>query len=133
MGRVIAVVGVALGLLAAGAAAPPARAQDAATIARNLAENVLGRDLVRTSRLSSDGRSLEMVWASATFKPTNPLPQTRELLRVEAEFASASIFRVLTGVRDLQFEIVLGKRSLCTGAASRDRPFRITYPKDLGG
>ncbi len=32
-----------------------------------------------------------------------------------------------------QFEIVLGKRSLCTGAASRDRPFRITYPKDLGG
>lgn len=131
MGRVIAVVGVALVVLAAGAASP-VRAQDA-TIARNLAENVLGRGLVRTSRLSSDGRSLEMVWASATFKPTNLLPQTRELLRVEAEFASASIFRVLTGVRDLQFEIVLGTRSLCTGAASRDRPFRITYPKDLGG
>lgn len=133
MGRVIAAVGAALVLLAAGAGAPPARAQDAATIARNLAENVLGRDLVRTSRLSSDGRSLEMVWTSAMFKPAHPLPQTRELLRVEAEFASASIFRVLTGVRDLQFEIVLGKRSLCTGAASRDRPFRITYPKDLGG
>lgn len=132
MGRVIVAVGAALVVLAAGAASP-VRAQDAATIARNLAENVLGKGLVRTSRLSSDGRSLEMVWASATFKPTNLLPHTRELLRVEAEFASASIFRVLTGVRDLQFEIVLGTRSLCTGAASRDRPFRITYPKDLGG
>lgn len=133
MARVIAAVGAALVLLAASAAAPLARAQDASTIAKNLAENVLGRDLVRTSRLGSDGRSLEMVWTSATFKPTHPLPHTRDLLRVEAEFASASIFRVLTGVRDLQFEIVLGKRSLCTGAVSRDRPFRIAYPKDLGG
>lgn len=114
----------------------PAGAQDAATtatIAKNLAENILGKGQVRSSRVVNDGRRVEIVWESATFKPKNARDHTRELLRVEAEFASAAIFRILTDVHDIQFEIVLGKRSLATGSASRVRPLLVTYATDLGG
>lgn len=115
---------------------PQAGAQDGATtatIAKNLAENILGKGQVRSSRVVNDGRRVEMVWESATFKPKNTRDHTRELLRVEAEFASAAIFRVLTDVHDIQFEIVLGKRSLATGSASRVRPLLVTYATELGG
>ena len=113
-----------------------AGAQDAtttATIAKNLAENILGKGQVRTSRVVNDGRRVEIVWESATFKLKNTRDHTRELLRVEAEFASAAIFRVLTDVHEIQFEIVLGKRSLAAGSASRVRPLLVTYATDLGG
>ena len=112
----------------------PARAaEDHAVIARNLAENILGKGLVRSSRMSSGGRSVVMVWESATYKSANPLAHTRELLQVEAQLASGAIFRVLTAVQDVQFEIVLSKRSLATGAVGRSQPMRITYARDLGG
>jgi len=127
---VVSVVVVVLGLV------PGASAQDAATtatIAKNLAENILGKGQVRSSRIVNDGRRLEIVWESATFKPANTRDHTRDLLRVEAEFAAASIFRVLTALREMQFEIVLGKRSLATGSASRERPLLVTYASDLGG
>jgi hypothetical protein len=105
---------------------------DAATIARNLAENVLGRGLVRTSRIQSNGRALVITWESATFKPSNPLAHTRDLLQTEAQFAAESIFRGLTALRDIDFEILNGTRRLCTGRASRDRPFRIAFAPGLG-
>ncbi|MBI3998940.1 MAG: hypothetical protein HY355_07890 [Armatimonadetes bacterium] len=111
----------------------PAAADDTAGIAKNLAENILGRGLVRSSRVIEDGRTIEMVWESATYKPANSSAFTRELLEVEAKFASEAIFRVLAQIRGLQFEIMLGKRSLCSGRASRDRPFRIIFARDLGG
>ncbi len=135
MGQVAAAAGIALVLLLGIIPAAPAEGDAAATatIAKNLAENVLGKGLVRKSRVVNGGRSLEMVWESATFKPSNPMKHTRELLQVEAEFASASIFRVLTDVRDLHFEIVVGKRSLCTGRVSRTQPFRIVFASGLGG
>jgi hypothetical protein len=72
-----------------------------------------------------------MVWESATFKSSNPPSYTRELLQAEAQLASSAILQVLTEVRSVQFEIVLGKRSLCTGEVSRERSFRITYARDL--
>lgn len=115
---------------------PAAGAQDAATtatIAKNLAENILGKGQVRSSRITNDGRRLEIVWESATFKPANARDHTRDLLRVEAEFAAAAIFRVLTNLREIEFEIVLGKRSLANGTASRERPLLVTYASDLGG
>ncbi|MGH2373187.1 MAG: hypothetical protein ACREJ4_16875 [Candidatus Methylomirabilaceae bacterium] len=115
---------------------PQAGAQDAATtatIAKNLAENILGKGQVRSSRVVNDGRRVEIVWESATFKLKNTRDHTRELLRVEAEFAASAIFRVLTDVHEIQFQIVLGKRSLATGSASRARPLLVTYATDLGG
>lgn len=109
----------------------PAAADDTALVAKSLAENILGKGLVRSSRVVEDGRTVEMLWESATYKPANPAAHTRELLQVEAQFASQAIFQVLRDVRTLQFEIVLGKRSLCSGRASRDQPFRISYTRHV--
>lgn len=109
----------------------PAAADDTALVAKNLAENILGKGLVRSSRVVEDGRTVEMLWESATYKPANPAAHTRELLQVEAQFASQAIFQVLRDVRTLQFEIVLGKRSLCSGRVSRDQPFRISYTRHV--
>lgn len=130
--RRVAVLGVALLMVSL---VPAALAQDApetAVIAKNLAENILGKGQVRSSRIVGDGRKLEMTWESSTFKPSNTAAHSRDLLRVEAEFASAAVFRVLGGVREMDFEIVLGKRSLCTGSAGRERPLRVTFARDLG-
>lgn len=116
------------------ARAVPARAaEDHAAIARNLAENILGKGVVRSSRMANGGRSVVMVWESATYKPANPLAYTRELLLAEAQLASSGIFRVLTAVQDVQFEIMVSKRSLAKGAARRHLPMIITYARDLGG
>lgn len=109
----------------------PAAAADTALVAKNLAENILGKGLVRSSRVVEDGRTVEMLWESATYKPANPAAHTRELLQVEAQFASQAIFQVLRDVRTLQFEIVLGKRSLCSGRVNRDQPFRISYTRHV--
>lgn len=134
MSRVAAVAGAMVGLLVgATMPLPPVVAGvDAATIARNLAENVLGRGLVRTSRIQENGRALVIRWESATFRPSNPAAYTRDLLQTEAQFAAESIFRGLADLRDIDFEILAGKRSLCTGRASRDRPFRIAFAPGLG-
>lgn len=114
--------------------APPVRAtEDQAVVAKNLAENVLGKGTVRSSRMANGGRSVVMMWESATYKPANPLAYTRELLVVEVQLASSGIFRVLTAVQDVQFEIRLSTRSLATGTARRDLPMIITYARTLGG
>jgi hypothetical protein len=131
--RAVAIAGVLVGLLAGAAPPPPVRAgTDPATIARNLAENVLGRGLVRTSRVHAGGRGLTITWESATFKASNLPSHTRDLLQTEAQFAAESIFRVLGEIRDIDFEILTGRRSLCIGRASRDRPFRIAFAPGLG-
>ncbi len=134
MRKAATIAGVLIFLLVGvlSAAAPVRADADQATIARNLAENVLGRGLVRTSRIDDNGRGLTIRWESATFKPANPAPHTREMLQTEAQFAAESIFRVLGSIRDINFEIVQGRRSLASGRASRDRPFRIAFTGDLG-
>jgi hypothetical protein len=119
-------------LTMAGAPLVPA-SPDHAVVARNLAENILGKGVVRSSRMADEGRSVIMVWESATYKPANSLAYTRELLLAEVQLASGAIFRVLTAVQDVQFEITLNKRSLAKGTARRHLPLLITYARDLGG
>jgi hypothetical protein len=114
-------------------AVPARAAEDHAVIAKNLAENVLGKGTVRSSRMANGGRSVVMAWESATYKPANPLAHTRELLLAEVQLASSGIFRVLTAVQDVQFEIMLINRSLATGTARRNLPMVITYARTLGG
>lgn len=139
--RVLATAGAGGLLLAAFTASPaaglPAPAStatgdEAALIARNLAENILGKGQVRTSRVTSRGRTVEMIWESATYKPANPPAHTRELLLAEVQLVAGAIFRVLTSVDDLRFEIVLKKRSLCTGTVARGRPPVVAYARELG-
>lgn len=109
-----------------------ATGDEAAVIARNLAENILGKGQVLSSRAARRGRAIEMVWESATYKPANPTAHTRELLLAEVHLVSGAIFRVLTSVDDLRFEIVLKKRSLCTGTVARGRSPVVAYAKELG-
>ncbi len=126
----------ALGVLVAAAVSPSgnaARAEDRAIIARNLAENILGKGLVRSSRLIEDGRAVALVWESATFKATNSVAATRELLQAEVQLAAGAIFHVLRDVEGVQFVIVHGHRRLCAGRASRVRPLLIRYARELEG
>lgn len=112
-------------------AAAAARADDPAAVARTLAENILGKGTVRSSRMIEGGRAVDLVWESATFKPTNGAAFTRELLQAEIQLAAGAIFHVLREVQGVQFEIVRGRRTLCAGRASRDRPLVIRYARDL--
>ncbi|MDR7482564.1 MAG: hypothetical protein QN183_03635 [Armatimonadota bacterium] len=123
------VAATVLALLAAAAA----RGDEQATIARTLAENILGKGTVHSSRMIEDGRAVDLVWESATFKPTNGAAFTRELLQAEVQLAAGAIFHVLRHVQGVQFEIVRGRRRLCAGRASRDRPLLIRYARDLDG
>jgi hypothetical protein len=109
----------------------PAEADETATIAKNLAENILGKGLVRSTRVTDNGRTVAMVWESATFKPANTLAHTRELLRVEVHLTSGAIFRVLRGVQEFQFEILLQKRAICSGSVGRSRPMQIAFAPGL--
>lgn len=120
-----------MGLLLA--TALPAEADETATIARNLAENILGKGVVRSTKVTDNGRTVAMVWDSATFKPTSAPAHTRDLLRVEAQLTSGAIFQVLRDVQEFQFEIFLSKRSLCSGSVGRNRPISITFAPNLRG
>lgn len=115
------------------AAASGAAGGDHASLARTLAENILGSGQVRSSRSSDGGRTLHMVWESPTFKPAHAQAYTRELLQAEAGLTWGAISRALEGVREFHFEIVIGRRTLCTGSVGRTRPMVITYARDLDG
>jgi hypothetical protein len=112
-------------------AATPVEAEDAATVAKNLAENILGKGTVRTSRVSNNGRLLTMVWESPTHRPGRPAAETRELLKAEVHLTWGAIASALTSVQNMEFEITAQKRSLCSGSVGRSRPFVITYTRDL--
>jgi hypothetical protein len=130
------VLWVCLAMMMAGAVpaiggAAPATADEASTVARNLAENILGKGLVRTSRVSADGRSLTMTWDSATFKPAHTAEHMRDLLRVEAQLTWGAITQVLVRIENFDFEILNQNQALCSGAVVRRRPMTITYAPRL--
>lgn len=101
-------------------------------VARNLAENILGRGLVKTSRATGGGRSFFLAWESATFKPTHAPSHSREMLAAEVSLVSSAIFRVIRLAETLGFEIHHGRRILCTGRHSRDGSPEITFARELG-
>ncbi len=120
-----------LTLVLLAAVAPPATADDNATIAKNLAENILGKGSVRSTRIADGGRSVVMVWDSATYKAANSAAHTRELLQVEAELTSGAVFQVMRAVQEFRFEILLARQSLCSGSVGRNRPISITFAPRL--
>jgi len=99
-------------------------------IARNLAENVLGEGTVRSVRVSSGGRRIDIVWDAVLYRPTQTVARNREQLRGEAELATGSIMGILRpGV--IRFTIMLGSRIIARGERTQGH-FTITYAKDLG-
>ncbi|MDQ7859668.1 MAG: hypothetical protein QN174_12265 [Armatimonadota bacterium] len=105
---------------------------ETADIAKNLAENILGRGQVRSSRSTNGGRGLVMAWESPTYRSHHAAAHTRELLEAEVGLAWGAIWRVLHRVEALEFEITSGGRRLCSGTATRTRPLVIVYARDLG-
>lgn len=111
--------------------APPSHAASAAEIAKNLAENVLGRQTVKSIRAVDNGARLVMIWDSPTFKSSNSRQYTRELLEAEVQLTSSAIFGVLREVRRIQFSIVTSRRHLAAGETSRESPMQLIFAPDL--
>jgi hypothetical protein len=115
-------------------AAAPLPAQDVPpeVIAKNLAENVLGRGTVKSVRVSSAGRFVEITWDAVLYKATNSRDTNRDQVRGEAELATGSIMGVMRP-ESIRYTILLGERVIATGRRTRDGGFTITFSRELGG
>lgn len=120
-------------LVTLAASAGPAQAAPTAAQIRALAENILGRDTVRVVRLADAGSTIVMVWVSPTFRQTNTVAATRELLYAEAAMTAGAISGVLPEVNRIRFTIVWDGRVLATGEAARVRALVVAFSAALGG
>ncbi|MGH2436400.1 MAG: hypothetical protein ACRDFA_05350, partial [bacterium] len=103
-------------VLVAEAAASPPLMLDAARV---LAENVLGRGMVRSIRASPDGSQILIRWESPTYHPDNGLIGNRELMYGEAVLATSAIMGQLREVHRIRFTIMSGTTMLATGENRR--------------
>ncbi len=101
-------------------------------IAKNLAENVLGEQMVKHVKVSSNGEQIDIRWESATYKQVNSRETTRDLLKAEAELAGGAIMTVMKPLI-LRFIILLGTKTLASGEMSQGGRFSITYASELRG
>lgn len=116
--------------LAADAAASPPMMVDAARV---LAENVLGRGMVRSIRASPDGSQIMIRWESPTYHPDNGLIANRELIYGEAVLATSAILGQLRQVLRIRFTIMSGTTMLATGENRRGHGVALMLSTDLGG
>ena len=122
------VIVVALNALAGAAhAASPVQA------IRAVAENILGRDTVRSVRLADEGGTVVIRWESATYRAANKSGVTRELLYAEAALTVGAILGALADIRRVHFTMVRGSQVLARGESSRVRPVTVIYEAALGG
>jgi hypothetical protein len=120
---------VALGLLLADsthAATPAARA-------RALAENILGTGTVKAISTADHGRTVAIRWESPTFKVTNTVAASRELLYAEAVLASSAIMASVPETTRVRFAIVRHGRPMAGGEAVRGRATLLVFSAELGG
>ncbi len=101
-------------------------------IAKNLAENVLGEQMVKHVKVSSNGEQIDIWWESATYKQVNSRETTRDLLKAEAELAGGAIMTVMKPLI-LRFIILLGTKTLASGEMAQGGRFSITYASELRG
>jgi len=101
--------------------------------ARVLAENVLGRGMVRSIRASPDGAQILIRWESPTYHPDNGVIANRELIYGEAVLATNSIMGQLPQVLRIRFTILSGTSMLATGENRRGRGVALMLSTDLGG
>jgi hypothetical protein len=99
---------------------------------RSLAENVLGRGMVRWVRVSSDS-TVVMRWEAATYKPTNSREASRELLYGEAALVTGAVLGPLQDIHRLTFSMVRGEQVLATGDISRSHGLTLTFSPVMGG
>lgn len=125
-------VGILIGvsLVAAGQGAVEASTLD--QNAKSIAENVLGRDTVKTARVSADATAV-MRWEAATYRPQNSIAASRELLYDEASLVTGAILGSLRDVRRITFTMVRGEQVLATGEVSRSQDLVLRFVPQLGG
>lgn len=101
--------------------------------ARVLAENVLGRGMVKSVRATPDGAQIMIRWESPTYHPDHGLIANRELMYGEAVLATSAIMGQLPQVLRIRFTILSGTMMLATGENRRGRGVALTLSTDLGG
>jgi len=104
-----------------------------ADAARYLAENVLGKGMVRSVRIADDGQTVLIRWESATYRPSAALAESRELLMGEAELTTGSILGRLSDVHRVRFSLLRGGRMLATGENIRGTGVKMAFAPELGG
>lgn len=113
----------------------PAPAQQSVppeVIAKNLAENVLGENTVRSVRVTRNGRIIEITWDAVLYRRANSKERNREQLRGEAELATGSIMGVMRPDM-IRYRMLLGRLIIASGTRSREGGFSIMYAKALDG
>jgi hypothetical protein len=100
-------------------------------IARNLVENIIGKDTVKASTFDSASGRASITFESATFKPQQPKKQSREFLEAEAELASQAVLGQMQQVKQVHLTIVYNGQTLATAtapASAKDRRgVQVTY------
>jgi hypothetical protein len=100
-------------------------------MARNLVENIIGKDTVKNSTYDGTTQTINLTFESATFKPQQPKNQSREFLEAEAELASQAILLQMQQVKKLQLTIVYQGQTLATATAPSNEKDRkgvaLTY------
>jgi len=100
---------------------------------RVVAENVLGSGPVISARVSEDGAQAFIRWESVTYKPTNRLAATRELMLTEAQLVTGSVIGQLSPIERIRFTIVKQGRMLATGENRRGGGVIVMFSKEIGG
>ena len=98
-----------------------------------LTENILGRGTVISVRTTDDDGQALMRWESATYRSSNTLPTTRDLIYGEAELATGSIMGRLPQVVRVRFTIMRKNTMLATGENRRGRGVSLVFSSQLGG
>ncbi len=127
-------VALSLGvLLAVTQAAGQAEAAVLSEAVHALAENILGSGAVISVRTTENEAQALVRWESATYRPANALPTTRNLIYGEAELATGSIMGRLPQIVRIRFTIVRRNRMLATGENWRGRGVTLVFSSELGG
>ncbi|HEU5298645.1 MAG TPA: hypothetical protein VFW08_04040 [bacterium] len=117
-------------LLAGSPAVGAGPAPQPETVAKNLAQNVLGEGTVRSVRVSADRGEVDIAWDAVLYRPSQTPAVNREQLRGEAELATGSILGVMKP-RVIRFTILVGVEPIARGTRTWEA-FTITYAQGLG-
>lgn len=104
------------------------------TLARNLAENILGAGSVKSLRAAHGESELLIRWESPTYREANDQAYNRDLLYGEAVLTMNAILGRLPQVLRVRFVIMKGDRMLATGESWRARGgVSLAFGPELGG
>jgi len=106
-------------------------------LVRSLVEGIIGKDTVKEVKVDAAAGEVTVTFESATFKPGEAVPVSRERLAAEAELASSIVLNapppiaaqvpVMQGLKKVSLTLVYQGAPLATAVAERGKNFQITY------